>query len=207
MVISADISHPALTGATPAGRSGIVPERGPDSKRFSTRDARSLHSLTSVATRAVERRFTDGWWVGGCALRIRRLGKTAGEDARRYRRMARWVTAHIYLHGLDDGEATLLDSDTYTEPENTTPVKVSGSIIKAWVDGTLKIDASDSTHAAGGVALVSDTAGYNNLKIGYDTERDQGGSVKADDDISRSTGRRPAGRLMNLCGLARRLDR
>jgi hypothetical protein len=57
------------------------------------------------------------------------------------------------------------------------------------VEGTLEIDASDSTHAVGGVALVSDTAGYGNLKIGYDDNSDDdlddaGDDIFIDEDFS-----------------------
>lgn len=45
-----------------------------------------------------------------------------------------------------------------------------------------KIDVSGRTHAAGGVARASDRAIYDDLLIGHNTERDRGGSVKADDD-------------------------
>ena len=54
-------------------------------------------------------------------------------------------------------------------------IKVSGLAIKAWVDGTLKINLIDRTFGAGGVAFGGDQPKIDNLKIGYD--------VTGDDDI------------------------
>ena len=56
------------------------------------------------------------------------------------------------------------------------------STIKAWVDGTLKINTTDSTHAAGGVALGGDQPKFDNLRIGYDNNVDDD-IDDADDDL------------------------
>lgn len=62
-------------------------------------------------------------------------------------------------------------------------VKVNGGSIKVWLDDSLKIDASDGNAGLpdGGVAFAEVTS-LDDLKIGYDTECDQGGSMRADDD-------------------------
>ncbi|UCC29851.1 MAG: RHS repeat-associated core domain-containing protein [Phycisphaerales bacterium] len=102
-------------------------------------------------------------------------------------------SGNVELYRLENGKATELDTGTYTPPSlpGTVPVKikVSSSSIKAWVDGSLEIDATDSTHAAGGVAMASDTAVYANLKIGYDNNSDDdiddtGDDIVVDDDLS-----------------------
>jgi len=54
-------------------------------------------------------------------------------------------------------------------------IKLSGTSIKVWVDGTLKANLTDSTIAAGGVAFGGDKPLFDELKIGYDNN--------ADDDI------------------------
>jgi len=53
---------------------------------------------------------------------------------------------------------------------------------KVWVDAALKLNTTDASRPPGGVAFGG-VASFDNLKIGYDTQRDQYGSVKADDDI------------------------
>jgi len=62
-------------------------------------------------------------------------------------------------------------------------IKLSGTSIKVWVGGTQYINTTDGAFSAGGVAFGGEQAKFDNVKIGYDTECDQCGSTKADDDI------------------------
>ena len=86
------------------------------------------------------------------------------------------------------GKESTLCSDTYTLP-GSWPVNVkvmvtSNGEATVWVDGVEKITACNvSQIAGGGIALASESAKFDNIKVGYDTACDQGGSAQADNDI------------------------
>ncbi|MCP4589426.1 MAG: hypothetical protein GY842_01650 [bacterium] len=72
------------------------------------------------------------------------------------------------------GAESTLASTTYTLPGSwpaTVKVKVtSGDAVTVWVDGVQKITYSSGLDvAAGGVALSSESAQFDNVKVGYDT--------------------------------------
>ena len=71
------------------------------------------------------------------------------------------------------GSRSTLDSDTYT-PAASVSVRlvVDGTDIDAYIDASHKIDTSDSTHAAGGVAFAGEQAKFDDLAIGYDANAD-----------------------------------
>ena len=63
----------------------------------------------------------------------------------------------IGLSSYDRGQGTAGFSAGYTPAASVAvKIKVSGTSIKVWVDGSLKINTTDSTHAFGGVALSGD---------------------------------------------------
>ena len=82
----------------------------------------------------------------------------------------------ISLSSYDRGQASAVASNTYT-PASPVAVKVklSATSIQVWVAGASKINTTDSTFAAGGVALSGDQPKFDNVKVGYDQN--------ADDDI------------------------
>jgi len=82
----------------------------------------------------------------------------------------------ISLSSYDRGQGSATFSTGYTPAASVAvKIKVSGNSIQAWVDGTLKINTTDSTHAAGAAALSGDQPKFDNVKVGYDQN--------ADDDI------------------------
>jgi len=104
----------------------------------------------------------------------------------------------ITLDKMVNGDFTLLQNDTYTTG-STVAVKVkiyldgSDERFKVWVGGALEINTTDSTHAAGGVALSGDKARFNNLEIGYDDNDDDdiddaGDDIVRDEDYDSPTG-------------------
>ncbi|MCH8991812.1 MAG: hypothetical protein IIA44_08720 [Acidobacteria bacterium] len=115
----------------------------------------------------------------------------------------------IDLHLVSNGKYTSLASVAYTTATSVeVKIKVGGvtpSTLKAWVDGTLKINATDSTHAAGGVALGGDQPKFDNLKIGYDNNNDDdiddvGDDLVVDEDFastSLTVSHDDAGNLIN----------
>ena len=75
----------------------------------------------------------------------------------------------IELFKVHKGQATSLDSDTYTTAASVTvKVKLDGTTIQAWVDDTLEIDTTDSTHAAGGVAFAGVQPKFDDLYVFHD---------------------------------------
>ncbi len=85
-----------------------------------------------------------------------------------------WLDLDIF----DDGASTRVIHMKF-EPTGDIAIKIklSGSSLKCWIDGSLKIDVTDSTHAAGRVALSGYSPKFDNLKIGKDN------SDPPDDDI------------------------
>ena len=71
------------------------------------------------------------------------------------------------------GKESTVATSTYATATSV-PVKVSasGTSIKAWVDGTLKIDTTDSDLTTGTVALAGEKDIFDNVKAGYDTNSD-----------------------------------
>ena len=75
----------------------------------------------------------------------------------------------IELFKVHKGQTTSLDSDTYTTAASVTvKVKLDGTTIQAWVDDTLEIDTTDSTHAAGGVAFAGVQPKFDDLYVFHD---------------------------------------
>ena len=59
---------------------------------------------------------------------------------------------NIALHSVQNGKYTSVGSTAYTTAASVAvKIKLGGTSIKAWVDGTLKINTTDSTLGAGGV--------------------------------------------------------
>ncbi|MHC5112196.1 MAG: RHS repeat-associated core domain-containing protein [Planctomycetota bacterium] len=89
---------------------------------------------------------------------------------------------NIYLHSLLVGKVSTVASSTFTGSSVAVKIKVNSTTIKAWIDGTLKINTTNSHHTAGGVALSGDQPKFDNLEIGYDTDADD--DLDASDDIA-----------------------
>ena len=97
---------------------------------------------------------------------VRRLDRNNG-----YR--VRVFDDEVQLDELEDGNLSSLASGSFTEDDTVAvKVKLDGSSIKVWIDGTKEIDTTDSTFAAGGVSLAGDHTVFTNLKIGYDNNSD-----------------------------------
>lgn len=107
------------------------------------------------------------------------------------------VSVYINLLGLrrpkftpEDGNLSVLSTtNTFPGSSCTAKIKVSGTSIKVWFDGSLKFDRTDSTFDSGGVGFSGDTALFDNLKIGYDNNADDdiddaGDDVVLDDNFS-----------------------
>ena len=75
---------------------------------------------------------------------------------------------NIKLQTVVTGLVSDVASTTYTGTDVALRIKVNGTAIKAWVDGTLEINSTDSTFGAGGVAFGGQKPKIDNLKIGYD---------------------------------------
>ena len=75
---------------------------------------------------------------------------------------------NITLQTVVAGNVSDVSSTTYTGTDVALKIKVSGTSIKAWVDGTLEISSTDNTFGAGGVAFGGEKPKIDNLKIGYD---------------------------------------
>ncbi len=63
----------------------------------------------------------------------------------------------LYLFEVVNGQWTQLDSDDYDTGAQTQNLKIkaNGTSLKVWYDGTLELNVTDGTHAAGGVVLDS----------------------------------------------------
>ncbi|MCK4658817.1 MAG: hypothetical protein KAV82_04780, partial [Phycisphaerae bacterium] len=86
------------------------------------------------------------------------------------------------------GYQTTLASDIYsTDTTVALKVSVDGTTIKAWVDNTLEINTNGSELAAGGVALASEKAKFDNVKVGYDNNSDDDIDDAGDDLIANET--------------------
>ena len=59
--------------------------------------------------------------------------------------------------------------------------------VKGAIDGTLRINTTDSTHAAGGVAFAGYSPRFDNLKIGYDYNDDDDIDDANDDVVVNET--------------------
>ncbi len=71
------------------------------------------------------------------------------------------------------GKESTVASNSYTPDTSVTAkVSVSGSTIKAWVGGSLKINTTDSTLSGGTVALAGEKAIFDNVAVGYDNNAD-----------------------------------
>ena len=79
----------------------------------------------------------------------------------------------VFLYKYAAGSRSTLDSDTYT-PAASVSVRlvVDGTDIDAYIDASHKIDTSDSTHAAGGVAFAGQQPKFDDLAIGHDDNAD-----------------------------------
>jgi RHS repeat-associated protein len=80
-------------------------------------------------------------------------------------------SARLFL--WENGSRSLLSTaNSFPGVSASVKIKVSGTSIKVWFDGSLKFDTTDSTFDAGGVAFSGNTAKFDDLKIGYDLNRD-----------------------------------
>ena len=88
----------------------------------------------------------------------------------------------VELHELEDGNLSSLASGSFTEDDTVAvKVKLDGSSIKVWIDGTEEIDTTDTTFTAGGVSLAGDQTVFTDLKIGYDNNDDDDLNDAGDD--------------------------
>lgn len=86
-------------------------------------------------------------------------------------------TGVIELHLVQDGDSTTLESDTYTTGSSvavTISVDAPADVghIRVWVDAVSKINTSDCTVRAGGVAFGGSKPKFDNVKIGYNNNPD-----------------------------------
>jgi len=96
----------------------------------------------------------------------------------------RYVNANnSYLFRIDSdlklikrvkGQETTLGTAAVSVDVATYRIKLSGTSIKIWQDAesTPRIDVTDSTFSAGGVAMSGNQPWYDSLKIGYDNNGD-----------------------------------
>ena len=111
-------------------------------------------------------------------------------DANNHYRLMIFKTPALYgLYVTENGYTTLLDSGYHDE---TAPIavkiKLEGTSIKCWLDGDLDVNETDSTHAAGGVAIRAEPLSWDDLKIGYDVNDDDdiddaGDNIVVDEDF------------------------
>jgi len=96
------------------------------------------------------------------------------QDAHNAYRVRLDSDGNLDLDKVVNGYYTSINSTTYTTGAcRTVTVNLSGTSIKVWVNGcgkapSLKITATDSAIASGGVAFGGDQPKYDNLKIGQD---------------------------------------
>ena len=88
------------------------------------------------------------------------------------------------LYKVENGISETWDGCFYTTGEPmAVKIKADGSSLKAWINGSLCKSVTDSTHAAGGVALRGEDAKFDNLEIGYD-DNDDDDIDDAGDDLA-----------------------
>jgi len=99
-------------------------------------------------------------------------------------------TGDIYLLRWINGKYESAATGTYTTASSVAvKVKVDGTSIEVWVDGTREINTTDSNIDAGGVAFSGNKPYFDDLKIGYDINDDDdiddaGDYVIVDEDFS-----------------------
>ena len=93
------------------------------------------------------------------------------------------------------GNARHVPPPRYPVTDVALKIQVAGTTIKAWVDGTLKINLIDRTFGAGGVAFGGEKPKIDNLKIGYD---DTGSRI-----LARTTVGRHGARLLFAIAITR----
>lgn len=91
------------------------------------------------------------------------------QDPNNYYSIGVFESTDVQLKVVENGYPTTITTPSITD-SGWIPVKIklSGTSIKVWVNGTLKINETDSTHAYGGVALTGSAPKFRNIKIGYD---------------------------------------
>jgi hypothetical protein len=90
---------------------------------------------------------------------------------------------YLFLFKVVRGKRTVVDETGWSPPDSSVTLKagVAGSSIKIWVDGTLRIDATDSDLAAGGVGLTAFDSTFSNVKVGYDANTN--GTLDGGEDL------------------------
>ena len=102
----------------------------------------------------------------------------------------RVTSTFVTLYNLEEGNLSWLTLGSFYEDETVAvKIKVNGTSIKVWINGTSEIDTTDSTHGSGGVALTGAWTIFDNLKVGYDNNSDDdiddaGDNVVIDEDFS-----------------------
>jgi RHS repeat-associated protein len=88
------------------------------------------------------------------------------------------------LYAWEDGAYSVLSTlNTFPGSDVAVKIKVDGTSIKVWFDGTKRFDVTDSTIDAGGVGFGGEQAKFDNLKIGYDNNSDDDIDDAGDDVI------------------------
>jgi|GEM_PF-5099456 len=113
------------------------------------------------------------------------IARTQGPLIARYIDPDNWMGARIDSAGnvklikmLDGSESTVASNTYPTAATVEVRIDVSGSTNVIPIDGVGKIAAADGDITWGSVALTGQSPKFSNVKAGYDTEGDQGGSLK-----------------------------
>jgi hypothetical protein len=101
------------------------------------------------------------------------------------------TAAAVKLIEIVNGASSVITTGAYTTGASV-PVKIKlyddagAQRIKIWVNGTERINTTDASHPAGGVAFGGD-ANFDNVVIGYDTDADDAIDDKVMDESFGST--------------------